>query len=186
MTNFYKCAGLLLTQQYENTLIMAPSYMWQYHFLERKSLVSQATAVVHKLSPGEWHWILLLFDWSSHTFDVGQGSLHSKYLVKLKEWCDKYSSNYYHKGKKNKKQLHNAIYLLGLIWCLSQKYCMCSSFRFMELFIQQAPALNLTQSPSEDLAHLAFWQSLSIQQQIIKWHIHYSADWVIIVYKCFA
>lgn len=31
MTNFYKCAGLLLTEQYENALIMAPSYMWQYH-----------------------------------------------------------------------------------------------------------------------------------------------------------
>lgn len=147
MTNFYKCAGLLLTQQYENTLIMAPSYMWQYHFLRRKSLVSQATAVVHKLSPGEWHWILLLFDWSSHTFDVGQGSLHSIYLVKLKEWCDKCLTSII----KVKQQLHNAIYLLGLIWCLSQRYCMCSSFRFMELFIQWAPALNLTQSPSEDL-----------------------------------
>lgn len=111
MTNFYKCAGLLLTQQYENTLIMAPSYMWQYHFLERKSLVSQATAVVHKLSPGEWHWILLLFDWSSHTFDVGQGSLHSKYLVKLKEWCDKYSSNYYHKGKKTTKNKSTMLFI---------------------------------------------------------------------------
>lgn len=178
MTNIYKCAGLLLTRQYENTLIMAPSYMWQYHLWCHRPQLWYSNC--RQVSDTEFYCFLI--GPLAHLMRV-RGVFAVEIKVKLKEWCDKYSSIYYHKGR---KQLYNAIYLLGIIRCLSPRYRMYSSFRFMELFIQRTPALNLTQSPSEDLAHLAFWQSPSIQQQIIKWHIHYSADWVIIVYKCSA